>query len=1086
MPMSRLSYKFMLLFLAFTISLLLPLSFVVFYDAEHMVQGMENVAPLSHDQKIAQARGLEKLVDDIISISFYMAVLAFLMSLFFSRKIFVPFRGLYNQAKLISEGDIDTDVDVPRGDDFGELSRAFNDMAATIRKKSRELRRKDMYISAMIDPMWVLDEDNAVVEVNDAFMKVFGYSRDDMKGALVFDLVDDTGERQLRRRHYEDEGADGNLPELPFELSIISKNEGLIPVLLSETPIIENGKVTGRIGMIKDFRREGSLREALVAERDYSLAVMDSLVDQLVVMDRDLTVVKANLPARIFAGRDITGEKCHKVFHGLDEKCFMHHDDCPAELVFRTGETHRCIHEHTEGTGRKVFVEMVVYPLKDQQSGEIRHTVSLMRDVTDRKKFEDEIAVKNKELTALNTISRTLSRSLRAEGVFNEVLDRVVELLGMDGGGIYFIDENGRELKCQYHRGLSGEFMKTVAWIRMGEDIPGMVALTGLPVYAPDISLDRRAEKSGLKHSGVKGYACIPIRGKEKVLGILFIFSMAQHTFNQEEERILNSISEMMGISFENMRLYEKMRDLYEQQRQRRSEEQKNLLNLSHMLSSSIDMKSALSGCLSLIKTAMRADFVWMLDKAPNGALTVRTGSDIGFSEGDQVYAPGAESLEHHAITKLKPVTLNDIVTEDRIQMVGHLRGFRFACAIPMFIGEKIYGAFALYFNTMKRLSEEDIHFLQTVSSVLAVSLERASLYERVIIQKGTADAVLESIADGVITVNVAGDVMAANSSALRIFDINEHSISGMRMQDIFRHTSENSELVLMIESSMEDALTGKSKMFEAKLVGDGDRRVPLEVHCSPVRDNKGKIAGAVYVIRDLSIETEIDKMKTDFLRSVSHEFRTPLTAIVGLTEMVLGGEVEGERATEYLRNVLNEGRRLTSMVTDVLDITRIESGREVLSTGPVDFRAMFMDIEGSYAPAVMGRHLKLSLTGGDDVAGFVGDAGKIKQIVRNLIDNSIAYSDPDARIDVSVVMDGGTLMLTVRDTGWGIPADELAHMGQKFFRGRQVASRVKGTGLGLSLCKSLVEIQGGELRIQSIEGEGTSVTARIPDRREA
>lgn len=1084
MAIARMSYRLMVMFLILVLAVLAPLSFVVFYDTDHMVQSMEDVSPLSHDQKLAQVHGIEKLLDDIVSISFYVSVLAFLISMFFSRRLFLPLRGIYQSAKTLSETDpeVASAIEALRVDDIDELSRTFNGLVESVRHKTADIQRKDMYLAAMTEPMWVLDEDNTVVEVNEVFMRLFGYTREDVIGALVFDLLDESGERQLRRKHYEEELNPATSRPTPFEVSIISKTEGMITVLLTETPIVKDGQFKGRIGMIRDYRRESELHEALTAEKDYSLAVMDSLVDQLVVVDRDMKIVKSNLAARVFAGRDITGEKCYSVFHGSKDECFMHHDDCPAEIVFRTKEAFRCVHEHTEGTGRKIFVEMVIYPLKDQQTGEVRHIVSLMRDVTDRKKFEEQIEIKNRELTALNTISRTLSRSLRAEGVFNDVLDNVVELLGMDGGGIYFIDDTGRELKCQYHRGLSGEFMKTVSWIRMGDDIPGSVALTGASIYATDIAADRRAEKSALKHSGLKGYAAIPIRGKEKVLGILFIFSLRQHVFTQEEERILNSISEMMGISLENMRLYEKMRGLYEQQRQHRSEEQKNLLDLSQTLSSSIEMKDAISGCMAIIKSAMRADMVWMLDINPDASLSVRTSTDHNYGEGMAVYAPDAESIERHAIARRRPVTLGDIVAEDRIQMIGQLQSYRFACAIPMFIGEKTFGAFALYYDTTRRLSEEDVHFLQTVSSVLAVALERAALYERVIIQKGTADTVLESILDGVINVGSTGLVAAANMAAQRLFECPGRKVVGLGMQDFIGNPSENSELQLLMESSIEDALSGKSRHFEATYVGISGHRTPIEVYCSAVRDNRGSIASAVCVVRDLGMATELDKMKTDFLRAVSHEFRTPLTAIVGLTEMVLGGEVEGERASEYLRNVLSEGRRLSAMVSDVLDITRIEGGRETLHIGVVDFVAMFLDIEEGYSPTLTGHGLRLTLHGSDEVRGFIGDAEKLKHLLRNLIDNSISYSASGALIDVSVRSEPGFIVLMVSDTGWGIPPEELQHIGQKFYRGRRAAAFVKGTGLGLSICHSLVSMLGGVMAIESTEGKGTNVTVRIPE----
>jgi GAF domain-containing protein len=256
--------------------------------------------------------------------------------------------------------------------------------------------------------------------------------------------------------------------------------------------------------------------------------------------------------------------------------------------VFETGRSFKTVHTHVMG-GMKVFHDITAYPIKDRQ-GDVKYSVEVLRDVTESKKLDDEIAQKNRELTLLNSISKILSQSLKAEEIFENIFQKVTGFTGMDGGGIYLIDDMGKTLESKYHRGLSDDFMRTAGMVRLGEDLPGRVALTGQTTIIHDISQAEAAGGSMLKHSGIRGYACTPIRGKEKMLGVFYIFSFEPHVFTLEEERILSSISEMMGIALENVRLYEKMRNLYELQRLRREEEQKNLLSLTSMLSATLDM----------------------------------------------------------------------------------------------------------------------------------------------------------------------------------------------------------------------------------------------------------------------------------------------------------------------------------------------------------------------------------------------------------------------------------------------------------------------------------------------------------------
>jgi PAS domain S-box-containing protein len=861
---------------------------------------------------------------------------------------------------------------------------------------------------------------------------------------------------------------------------MIAKDGDIIPVLVSGSPIIEKGEVVAKVGVIKDFRREKALRDSIREEKDYTETIMESMAEDMVVVDRDYRIVKANMQARVSAGRDIRGELCHEAFHRTGEKCFFLGVDCPVRMVFETGRPFRTLHEHMED-GRAVFREIIAYPIKSP-SGEVRLAVEILRDVTERKRFEDEIERKNRELTALNGISRVLSQSLKAEDIFNSVLDKVIGLVGMDGGGIYFLDEAGRDLRCEYHRGVSQEFVKTIARLRLGEDIPGRVALSGQPVLTSDISVDPIGEKSMLRHSGMKGYASFPIKGKEKLLGVFSIFSFRSHAFTPEEESTLGSISEMVGIALENIRLYERLRELFEQQRKRREEEKKNLLDLSTMLSATMDIRAATSSCLSFVRESCKADYALLLEYDGSGNLTLgsATGGDI--AEGTVLYPEGVSSLESYAIEKKRPVTVRGIAADPRYYLPEQLRMYSTACAVPLYTGGKTLGAFTLYYRVTKEPREEDIGILQTTASMLSVAIERARLYEEAILEKGMAETILESIADGVMTVNVEGRVVSMNRAAGDIIGIQPPWAVGSLSCDVFRYSEDNTELRWKLGEFLLEATEGRRSTAEADLVSVDGRHVPLLLSSAPVRDRKGGIVGVVHAMRDMSREKEIDMLKTEFVKQVSHAFRTPLTALVGMTEMILEGDVPPERTGEYLDTILAEGRRLSGMVSDLLDVARIESGMEGLKLTDIDFAAFLGDIAEAVGQEVRDRAVRYSSRVEADVSGFKADEEKLKLLVRNLVENSLAYSDPGAAVDVSVGADDGNVLIMVRDEGWGIPEEDLRHVGEKFYRGRNVVG-TKGTGLGLSLCRQIAKMHGGRLLIESETGRGTTVTVELPRR---
>lgn len=1070
----RLSFKLVLMFVALFALLILPFSAVLYYDSIKMVETMDSAEPLTPDQRAAFVKSSDAMMDNMIFMSFYVFFLAYVLALFFSKKLFDPVKQLYNAVLALKEGRYDVRLDIHADDDMGEMSRAFNDVAADIRKKNTELLKAKNYIWAMSDPVWVVDDDNVVTDINPAFTNLFGYSREEAVGSLVFDFMDEESEKMLIKMLYERD----SLECCTYELTFISKKEGRIPV------VIKSGQIEGgRICVIRDYRAEAALRDSLNGERLNNAAVMDSITDPMYVIDREYKIERTNTAARMYHGRDVAGEKCHEVFHGKNERCYLHGEECPARSVFDSGSAFNVVHEHEREGGKRAFHEVHSFPVKDR-SGAVRQVITYMRDVTDRRKFEDEIELKNRELTALNSISMLLSRSLKSTEVFSEVMGKIVEVFGLDGGGMYFLDEMGRNLVCRFHRGLSEEFVKSSGRIMIGEDMPGRVALNGSPIISADISRDRRAEKSSLRHSGVKAYACVPIKGKEKMLGVFFLLGFSAREFKPEEERILNSISEMMGISFENANLYEKLRELYEHHRRRRKDEQKSLLQLSSMLATTLDMDNVLSSCLSLIMESLRADYAWLLLFGDSGDLALKTATDESqIKPGAVMYAQGVSSPEQYCVQKREPLTVPDLNAEQRFRLHPAVAGYRSSCSIPVYIGDKNLGAFTVFYKAFKKEpGDEEIHFLQTVSSVLAVSLERGRLYENIIIQRGMAEAILQGITDGVITVDTAQNIISMNGAAERISGARAGKSVGLPLGAIF-DSLDNTEFRLRLLEGLERASKGDVATTETSLVSAEGRRLSVVFRCAPVMDDKGNIAGVVVVIRDLSAEREVDAMKTDFVRSVSHEFRTPLTAIVGMTEMVLDTDVHGARAREYLDTVLSEANRLSEMVSDVLDVARMQIGKEIPADEAVDFKAMLRELKDELESSIQKKSVKYSALVNGESEGFRGDYSRLKQMMENLIENALKYSDQGASVDVRITREGDSIVIAVRDTGWGIDADDLQHVGEKFFRGAH-GKRTKGTGLGLAICGEIAKLHGGGMKIQSVKGGGTRIAVELPFRR--
>lgn len=727
----------------------------------------------------------KQILNDFISISFYMFFLSFLLSLFLSQKILHPVKELYKGALSIKDGNLITISEIKTYDELREVIHVFNEMSVSLREKTEELERTNLEI----------------------------------------------------------------------------RNS-----------------------------------------RDFLETVMDSIEDEIAIINKDMKVIKANKAAlKKYSENpeEIHNKPCHSVFHRRGERCEV--DDCPARKVFEHGKTFKTVHAHINESGDKSYCEIIASPVFDH-NGNVIYMIEVLRDITERVRYDEELNRKNKELTALNGIAELLSRALIDKIAIRDAIFSLVDLLGMDDGGIFMIDEKTGELVCYF----------TDRKLPYGDNLPSHVIKTGTIHVSSDIYDNKELIPYWLNSLGIRSCCCIPLKGRDKIVGALYLFSTEYHDFTEEEKAILRSAGDMIGIAIDSIKLYDELKNL--------------------------------------------------------------------------------------------------------------------------------------------RITE-----------------------------KGLAEMVFNSISEGLYTIDNNYIITSANKAAEEILGLSTKEIIGKRCMDVIGHRSAGSDDSLCdSDCPISRSLSGKAVTKDADYIRPDGKRLSLRLSCSPLIDSKNNIIGAVEVFSDVTKEREIDRMKTEFVKTVSHEFRTPLSAIVGMTEMLLEDEVNGERAKEYLDTIMKEGTRLATMVADLLDISRMESGEWVLNESEIDFNILIHEIKKSLSNILNKKKIQLETSIENNVKCFKGDKEKLKQLLINLITNSISYSDEGSLIDINIKREQDKLLIKVSDTGWGIPADDIPHLTKKFYRGRH-GIRTKGTGLGLALCKEIAKLHGGDISILSRLGKGTTVTINLP-----
>lgn len=263
-----------------------------------------------------------------------------------------------------------------------------------------------------------------------------------------------------------------------------------------------------------------------------------------------------------------------------------------------------------------------------------------------------------------------------------------------------------------------------------------------------------------------------------------------------------------------------------------------------------------------------------------------------------------------------------------------------------------------------------------------------------------------------------------------------------------------------------------------AKKIAEGDFNSRIE---KKTDDEIGDLCDTINYMADELGATE--RMKNDFISSVSHELRTPLTAIKGWAEMLEDSSkdstIDNKTLSRGMGVIIGETERLSVMVEELLDFSRLQSGRMILQPMKLDIIAELSEAVLTFEQRAIREKKDLIYTESDDIIPVTGDKNRLRQVFVNIIDNALKYSDEGGSVTITAVRaEKGFVDIAVKDTGIGIPADQLEKVKTKFFKGN--ATR-RGSGIGLAVADEIIRMHGGEIILDSIEGEGTTVVIRLP-----
>jgi PAS domain S-box-containing protein len=586
---------------------------------------------------------------------------------------------------------------------------------------------------------------------------------------------------------------------------------------------------------------------------------------------------------------------------------------------------------------------------------------------------------------------------------------------------------------------------------------------------SPALSDDDRFEdawRGAAAEAGLESLLAIPVdppRGEEG--GLALVFFAEPRSFSDDDLELAQRLAGAARGALERS-------ELFEGERTSRALSQQ-LARMGSLLAAELDPAAVLDELVQQAPALLAAE-ACSIRVVEDDELIVTAVHGEGLDGTLGFRAPTTAWLAGDVIQSHTPVVLADAGGDARLLADDPAlnAGYRGYLGVPLVGPETgIQGVLAVYSQRPRAWREEEVEALSALAGNASAVLTNAELYQSVALERERSYAILANIADGIVAVDRDGNVVLWNTAAEQITGVPAAAALGRTPYEVLHR-----------DLASEDESTLGERVVPIRRGAD---EVYLSLTEAVMRDPTGGVSGRIFAFRDVSAERLVEQMKSDFVSTVSHELRAPLTSIYGFAETLLRRDVlfgEEERQT-FLGYVASEAQRLTGIVDTLLSVARLDAGDLQVEVGPIDVRAVVAEVVTSIeaAAAGLGNGHRFVVDVPDEPLAAAADHEKLRQILANLVENAVKFSPEGGTVTVGARRAGAAVEVRVVDEGIGIPAGEREHIFRKFHRVESGGRDRGGTGLGLFIARGLVSAMGGRIWVDSDEGRGSSFAFELP-----
>jgi PAS domain S-box-containing protein len=645
-------------------------------------------------------------------------------------------------------------------------------------------------------------------------------------------------------------------------------------------------------------------------------------------------------------------------------------------------------------------------------------------------------------------IASLLSETLSLAETYNVAAQAAAEALGGDFGAVLTAEDG--EL------GVAGahELPAEVRGLPSADTLL-QAALDGSTIASSRIADDERFD-AAWRRAPFSSLLATPVEGSSR--GLVVVFFRSFHAWSGEDLEFARQVGRAARGALERSRLYETERTARALSQQ--------LARTGTLLGRGLDPAAVLEEVVEQAVALLDAD-AGAVAALEGGELVIGAAHGHGVEEAIGQSAPstgwlGGDVVQLHAPVAREEVSPDSALAEaDPVLSLGH----RAYLGVPLAARDgSVLGVLSVYGAEPRAWREDEREALAALAANASVALANAELYQRLALEHEQSVAILANVADGIVAVDRDGRVVAWNAAAEEITGVPAREAIGGTPLDV-------------LQRELRSETGGANRLVP---IMRGNEEVWLSLSETVMRDPAGAVAGRIFAFRDMSAERFAEQMRSEFVSTVSHELRAPLTSIYGFAATLLRSDIEfseSERET-FLGYIASEAEQLTRIVDALLNVARLDSGELEVDLRPTDVRAALTEALPANGVAVEPNSHRFVLDLADDVPDVSADPDKLRQVLDQLIDNAVKYSPDGGVVRVEARWGTDAVEISVADEGVGIPASRLDRVFDKFFSGGESHP---GTGLGLFIAQGLVNAMGGKIWVNSNEGRGSRFTFELP-----